>query len=133
MELPSQCSPRFPTLPLLGRCQPQILLGLVAPESFAPFRFSPTHPCFAINFPFLSSILLQENEKAKDDIGKLRDAIDNSTFASPLMQLQQRTWLLHWSLYVFWNHENGRTDLIDLFFSPPYLAAIQVGAQRVGM
>ena len=37
-------------------------------------------------------------------------------FASPLTQLQQRTWLLHWSLFVFFNHENGNNLLIDMFF-----------------
>ncbi|KAG1672627.1 hypothetical protein FOA52_002108 [Chlamydomonas sp. UWO 241] len=62
-----------------------------------------------------SDILMQNFEAARDDINKLKDAIDNATFAAPLVQLQQRTWLLHWSLFVFWNHENGRSDLIDLF------------------
>jgi translation initiation factor 3 subunit E len=38
-------------------------------------------------------------------------------FASPLNQLQQRTWLMHWSLFIFFNHENGRNGIIDLFFS----------------
>ncbi|CAM9183016.1 unnamed protein product [Ectocarpus sp. 8 AP-2014] len=28
--------------------------------------------------------------------------------APPLQQLQQRSWLLHWSLFVFFNHANGR-------------------------
>lgn len=78
-----------------------------------------------------SDILMQNFEAAREDINKLRDAIDNQTFAPPLMQLQQRTWLLHWSLYVFWNHENGKNDLLDLFLSPPYLAAIQINAQHL--
>jgi hypothetical protein len=25
-------------------------------------------------------------------------------------------WLMHWSLFVFFNHENGRNSIIDLFF-----------------
>lgn len=37
-------------------------------------------------------------------------------FSTPLSQLQQRTWLLHWSLFVFFNHENGNNLLIDMFF-----------------
>ena len=78
-----------------------------------------------------SDILMQNFEAAREDINKLRDAIDNQTFAPPLVQLQQRTWLLHWSLYVFWNHENGKNDLLDLFMSPPYLAAIQINAQHL--
>jgi hypothetical protein len=30
-------------------------------------------------------------------------------------QLQQKAWLMHWSLFVFFNHENGLSALIDLF------------------
>jgi len=41
-------------------------------------------------------------------------------FASPLNQLQQRTWLMHWSLFIFFNHDNGRNGIIDLFFSERY-------------
>jgi len=50
---------------------------------------------------------------------------------SPLEALEQRTWLLHWSLFVFWNVNittskggNGLQQLIDLFFSERYLQAI---------
>lgn len=82
-----------------------------------------------------AEILMHEPENiaaAREDVMKLKDAIDNQTFGTPpLVQLQQRTWLLHWSLYVFWNHENGRNDLIELFLSPPYLSAIQVNAPHL--
>jgi len=74
---------------------------------------------------------LQNFQEARDDINKLKDAIDNQTFAAPLAQLQQRTWLLHWSLFVFWNHESGRNDLIDLFMLPPYMSAIQINAPHL--
>ena len=45
----------------------------------------------------------------------LQDVIDANTFAPLLVQLQQRTWLMHWALFVFFNHENGRNAIIDLF------------------
>ena len=35
--------------------------------------------------------------------------------AVPLRLLQQRSWLLHWSLYVHFNHEKGPEDIINLF------------------
>lgn len=70
-------------------------------------------------------------QEAREDVFKLKEAIDNQTFAPPLAQLQQRTWLLHWSLYVFWNHENGRNDIVDLFLSPAYLSAIQINAPHL--
>ncbi len=74
---------------------------------------------------------MQSFEAAREDIQKLKEVIDNQTFAAPLVQLQQRTWLMHWALFVFWNHEKGRDDLVDLFMSPPYLAAIQINAQHL--
>ena len=48
---------------------------------------------------------------------KLKDIIDTNTFTPPLVQLQQRTWLMHWALFVFFNHDNGRNAIIDLFLS----------------
>lgn len=82
-----------------------------------------------------AEILMHEQENiqaAREDVIKLRDTIDNqTTFAPALEVLQQRTWLLHWSLYVFWNHETGRSDLIELFLSPAYLNAIQINARHL--
>lgn len=48
--------------------------------------------------------------------------------AKPAVQLQARTWLLHWSLFVFFNHENGRQALLELFLSPAYLNTMQTAA-----
>lgn len=39
--------------------------------------------------------------------------------------LQKRTWLLHWSLFVWFNHPEGRQGLVEMFLSPPYLNTIQ--------
>ena len=48
------------------------------------------------------------------------------TFGSALLSLQQRTWLIHWSLFVFFNHAKGRDLIIDMFLdSQLYLNAIQ--------
>lgn len=42
--------------------------------------------------------------------------MDANTFMPMLQQLQQRTWLMHWGLFVFFNHENGRNLIIDNLF-----------------
>lgn len=42
-----------------------------------------------------------------------------------LNQLQSRTWLLHWSLFVYFQHPEGRTHLLELFLSTAYLNTIQ--------
>ena len=75
--------------------------------------------------------LMVNYDGALEDLQRLREALDNQGFATPLMQLQQRTWLMHWSLHVFWNHENGKNALVDLFMQPPYLSAITTQAQHL--
>jgi translation initiation factor 3 subunit E len=42
-----------------------------------------------------------------------------------------RTWLVHWALFVFFNHENGRNAIIDLFFQERYMQAIQAEAPHL--
>merc|ERR1719318_463321 len=72
-----------------------------------------------------SEILMQDWETALDDLNRLKEIIDTGSF-SPLQSLQQRTWLIHWSLFVFFNHPKGRDLIIDLFlYQKPYLNAIQ--------
>lgn len=50
-----------------------------------------------------------------EDLLKLKEALDLDTFAPVAKQLQAKAWLMHWSLFVFFNHENGMNALIDLF------------------
>ncbi|GMN55419.1 hypothetical protein TIFTF001_024540 [Ficus carica] len=52
-------------------------------------------------------------------------------FSSPMNQVQSRIWLMHWSLFIYFNHDNGRTDLIDLFYFDKYLNAIQTNAPHL--
>jgi len=71
-------------------------------------------------------VLTQNWDDALQDIDSLREIIDNDHFSEPLALLQQRTWLIHWSLFVYFNHPKGRDLLIDLFlYQPNYLNAIQ--------
>ncbi|XP_004349023.1 eukaryotic translation initiation factor 3 subunit E [Capsaspora owczarzaki ATCC 30864] len=70
-------------------------------------------------------ILLHNWETALEEMTRLKEIIDSRTFATPLLQLQQRTWLIHWSLFIFFHHPRGRDGIVDLFFQTPYLNAIQ--------
>merc|ERR1719232_924333 len=73
-----------------------------------------------------SDILMQKWDHALEDLKRLQQFIDESTFGSSLQTLQQRTWLIHWSLFVFFNHQKGRDMIIDLFlYQKQYLNAIQ--------
>tara|TARA_B100001057_G_scaffold491160_1_gene580845 strand:- start:115 stop:1308 length:1194 start_codon:yes stop_codon:yes gene_type:complete len=78
-----------------------------------------------------AAILSQDFEGAQARLNELRDTIDNKNHAGPLMQLQQRTWLLHWALYVFFNHPGGRSQLLELFLQDRYLNAIQLNAPHL--
>merc|ERR1719495_1060709 len=73
-----------------------------------------------------SEILMQNWEAALEDLNRLKQFIDESTFGSSLQTLQQRTWIIHWSLFVFFNHPKGRELIIELFlYQKQYLNAIQ--------
>ncbi|KAL8603517.1 Eukaryotic translation initiation factor 3 subunit E [Nucella lapillus] len=73
-----------------------------------------------------SEILMQSWDVALEDLKKVQEIIDANQFPNALVGLQQRTWLIHWSLFVFFNHAKGRDLIIDLFlYQPLYLNAIQ--------
>ncbi|KAL9539382.1 hypothetical protein MBANPS3_010289 [Mucor bainieri] len=72
-----------------------------------------------------AEILTGNWDAALEEMQKLREAIDSKNFTSPLQQLQQRTWLLHWSLFVFFNHPKGRDGIVDMFLTPQYINTIQ--------
>jgi len=80
---------------------------------------------------FAAEILMQNWEDALKDLNHLKDLIDSKNFTSPLRQLQQRTWLIHWSLFVFFNHPMGRNGIIDLLFQDKYLNAIQTACPHI--
>jgi translation initiation factor 3 subunit E len=50
-----------------------------------------------------------------------------------LEALQQRTWLLHWSLFVFWNDASGKglESMVELFTSEKYLQAVTTHAPHL--
>jgi len=73
----------------------------------------------------------------------LRDAIDDPRLSNPsspsslgqggidtpLKQLENRVWLLHWSLFVFYRVPNGHNALIEFFLgNERYLRAIEMKA-----
>ncbi|XP_068750124.1 eukaryotic translation initiation factor 3 subunit E-like [Montipora capricornis] len=79
-----------------------------------------------------SEILMQNWETALEDLNRLKDVIESNTQAGTLQLLQERTWLIHWSLFVFFNHPKGRDLIIDLFlYQPQYLNAIQTTCPHI--
>ncbi|KAE8725167.1 Eukaryotic translation initiation factor 3 subunit E [Hibiscus syriacus] len=78
-----------------------------------------------------AEILMQNWDIALEELNCLKEIIDSKSFSSPLNQVQSRTWLMHWSLFIFFNHDNGRTQIIDLFNQDKYLNAIQTSAPHL--
>ncbi|RHY06665.1 hypothetical protein DYB25_008901 [Aphanomyces astaci] len=74
-----------------------------------------------------AEILVFRWEDAVADIARINEAIDASV-RSPLEQLQQRTWLLHWALFVYAWHEDGRDGIVDFMLQSRCLEAIQTNA-----
>eukprot|EP01125_Pyxidicula_operculata_P016534 TRINITY_DN56_c3_g1_i1.p1 TRINITY_DN56_c3_g1~~TRINITY_DN56_c3_g1_i1.p1 ORF type:complete len:462 (-),score=137.48 TRINITY_DN56_c3_g1_i1:55-1272(-) len=88
-----------------------------------------------------SEILMSKWEEAEQDLLKLRDAIDPRDDSredhsnaiklaqSPLKQLQQRVWLLHWGLFIFFQVPNRATTMLDLYLgNDRYLRSIEIQA-----
>lgn len=73
----------------------------------------------------VSDILTEQWEDVMEEIQKVRENIDTRLFNNPIAQLEHRSWLLHWSLYPFFNHEPAREVLTDLYFSPTFINTIQ--------
>ena len=57
--------------------------------------------------------------------------IPTQAFPSPVQQLQQRTWFLHWSLFVFFNHTENRPLLVDYFTHEQYMNVIQTSCPHL--
>jgi len=70
-------------------------------------------------------ILLMNWDAAMEEVQKVKDMIDQKLFNNPLGQLEHRTWLIHWTLFPFFNHDAAKDVLVDLFFSPTYINTIQ--------
>jgi translation initiation factor 3 subunit E len=61
------------------------------------------------------------------------ESMVSSNQMSHLQALQQRTWLLHWSLFVYWNDsaKGGLENLVELFHSERYKQAITTNAPHL--
>ena len=74
---------------------------------------------------FSADILLQNWAAALDDMNRLRDALETNASSSAYVKMKQRAWLLHYALYVFFNHPNGRNSIVDVMFQERYMQAVQ--------
>lgn len=78
-----------------------------------------------------AEILMQNWEVAYEDLKELKEVIDKRVFTEHLQQLQQRTWLIHWSLFVWFSFENGLSLMTEFFFSDKLLNTIQTNCPHI--
>ena len=106
-------SPVIPYIRAIVKTHPSLLHNLLYFSPALPFRtiIFTRHPTpqawqgsavhiFLVNFYGVYHFWLQTN-------------------TGTLQLLQERTWLIHWSLFVFFNHPKGRDLIIDLFLYQP--------------
>ncbi|KAJ3358894.1 eukaryotic translation initiation factor 3 subunit E [Allomyces javanicus] len=63
----------------------------------------------------LAALILANDDGASDALHRLRDAVENASLASPSHTLQQRAWLLHWTLFVHLRTEAGLPRVQEFF------------------
>lgn len=81
-------------------------------------------------------ILVEDWEAASVAVDAVKTAMESmvsSNQITSLVALQQRTWLLHWSLFVYWNDsaKGGLEHLVELFHSERYKQAITTNAPHL--
>mmetsp|Transcript_7052 Transcript_7052/g.12625 ORF Transcript_7052/g.12625 Transcript_7052/m.12625 type:complete len:521 (+) Transcript_7052:204-1766(+) len=81
-------------------------------------------------------ILVEDWEEASIALTAVKTAIEllaTTSKLTPLEALHQRTWLLHWSLFVFWNDASGKglESMVELFTSEKYLQAVTTHAPHL--
>lgn len=90
---------------------------------------------FAAMWGKLSAEIVNSNfEVAMTDLLALKEAIDGRSVLSgvtPAQQLQQRVWLAHWSLFIFFNMQDGLNRMLDLLTADKLLAAISHSAPHL--
>lgn len=81
-------------------------------------------------------ILVEDWVAASIAVDAVKTSIENmasSNKMSPLKALSQRTWLLHWALFVYWNNSSkgGLEQLVELFHTERYKQAITTNAPHL--
>jgi translation initiation factor 3 subunit E len=80
-------------------------------------------------------ILLENWDDSATALTAVKLSIEQLVYTNQMTALdalRQRTWLLHWSLFVFWNNSaKGLEKMVEFFFSEKYLQAITTNAPHL--
>jgi translation initiation factor 3 subunit E len=78
-----------------------------------------------------AEILLGNYEFALEDLNTLAQTINDNVNASHPEQLQQRTWLIHWSLFIFFNTDNGRQEMVNFLYQDKLKNTVQTNCPHI--
>ncbi|XP_043942830.1 eukaryotic translation initiation factor 3 subunit E-like [Protopterus annectens] len=79
-----------------------------------------------------AEILTKNWEFAMEDLRSLKKAIDNKYINMTQHSIRLKARLIHWSLFVFFNHPEGRDNIINTFlYQPEYLNIIQTTCPHI--
>lgn len=77
-----------------------------------------------------AEILMVNVDSALDDLQELKEALESRTFSEHLQLMQQRTWLIHWGLFIFFSLEELDTA-VDFFFQDKIWNTIQTNCPHL--
>lgn len=77
-----------------------------------------------------AEIITQNWEDAEKDLTNLKEVIDGRLHTSPTMQLQQRSWLIHWALFIFFSGQDVRASYFE-WFNDRYLNVVQMTCPHI--
>lgn len=73
----------------------------------------------------LACRILQANWDASlQDVTAVKEAIESRSI-TPVDQIRQRAWLMHWGLFVYMNHRDGTDALVDFYAEKYYLQTLE--------
>jgi len=83
-----------------------------------------------------AEILMMDEDSADsalDDLNKLRELIDAKSNADRVEQMQQRSWMIHWSLCIFFKLKDARSRKLatDFFFQDKIMNTILMWCPHV--
>lgn len=105
-----------------------------AHEHLAHFREVSTDSELGLNAlwgKLATNILMEQWDVALKDLLAVKEFVDARAFANPTLQLQQRTWLLHWALPIFFNSPEARTTLLEMFHHEKTFQAAQTSCPHL--
>lgn len=78
-----------------------------------------------------AEILMWNCDVALEDLKELRQEIDRQVFLDHYAQLQQRTWMIHWSLFIFFNLEGGLGAMMEFLLHEKLINTIQTQCPHI--